>query len=49
MKTKDVGGVYPMLDSTRMCDFLTNAMNLKWKNGTEHELQVMDLLSLIHI
>ena len=49
MKTRDVGGTYPMLDSTRMCDFLTNAMNLKWKNGTEHELQVMDLLDQMGI
>ena len=49
MKTKDVGGVYPVLDSTRMCDFLRNVMNLKWKNGTEHELQVMDLLDQMGI
>ena len=49
MKMRDLGGVTPHLDGNRMRDFLHNAMNLKWKNGTEHEQQVMDLLDQMGI
>ena len=44
MKIADVGWVDPMLDSNRMTEFLNRCLKLPFKSGTEHELQVMDLL-----
>ncbi len=44
MKLTNVGGVTPMLDGTRMADFLTRLKNLPWANGDDHEARVGEIL-----
>ena len=42
MKVGNVGGVTPMLDGTRMADFLTRLKNLPYANGDDHEKRIGD-------
>jgi len=44
MKLTNVGGVTPMLDGTRMKDFLTRLKNLPYADGTTHEKRIGDIL-----
>ena len=44
MKVGNVGGVTPMLDGTRMADFLTRLKNLPYADGTTHEKRIGDIL-----
>ena len=44
MKVGNVGGVTPMLDGTRMVDFLTRLRNLPYADGTTHEKRIGDIL-----
>ena len=44
MKVGNVGGVTPMLDGTRMVDFLTRLKNITWANGYDHEQRVGEII-----
>ena len=44
MKLNNVGGTTPMLDGTRMVDFLNQLKKLPWANGDDHEARVGELL-----
>jgi len=44
MKLNNVGGTTPMLDGTRMVDFLNRLKSLPWANGDDHEARVGEIL-----
>jgi len=44
MKAGSFNAITPPLDTPRMLDFLYSLKKLKWKEGTEHEHQIRDLL-----
>jgi len=44
MKAGNFNAITPPLDTPRMLDFLYSLKKLKWKEGTEHEHQIRDLL-----